>query len=378
LAGAAAEQKRIVLFEKSGRSVALPKLLHPFHNNGCVAMPLPPFLSESIPSELMRLAREDVESDFHRLVLADWLEQRGDADAIELSRILRMSFGCDRLVLPQDAVAERYRPLAGARRGWFCGPWNGDETSLERLWLASPRAIELPGGSQMELEYIPAGTFMMGSPETEADRRPDETLHEVTISKSFYMGKYPVTQAEWLMVMANNPSHFKRARFPVENVSWDDAMEFCANVKQQTGQAICLPTEAEWEYACRAGTTTPFHFGKALNGTQANCDGNYPYGTTTEGPHLQETSAVGSYPANAWGLHDMHGNVWEWCSDWYGEYPIIIVTDPQGPQKGEYRVLRGGSLYGYSEDCRASYRSRSSPGFRSLFNGFRVLLPLDF
>jgi len=341
-------------------------------------MPLPPFFSESIPRELMRLAREDVESDFYRLVLADWLEQRGDADAIELSRILRMSFGCDNLVLLENSMAERFRPLAGARRGWFCGPWNGDETSLERLWLASSRTIELPGRNHMELEYIPAGTFMMGSPETEKERGSDETHHQVTISKPFYMGKYQVTQEEWQTVMGNNPSHFKGARLPVEQVSWDDAKAFCAKVKQQTGQAIRLPTEAQWEYACLAGTTTPFHFGTELNGTHANCAGNYPYGTTTEGPFLGKTSTVGNYPANAWGLHDMHGNVWEWCSDWYGEYPVIRVTDPQGQQKGENRVLRGGSWLNYSLYCRASYRDGSNPGYRFNGSGFRVLLPLDF
>ncbi|MFM7114079.1 MAG: SUMF1/EgtB/PvdO family nonheme iron enzyme [Planctomycetota bacterium] len=341
-------------------------------------MPLPPFFSESIPRELMRLAREDIESDFHRLVLADWLEQRGDADAIELSRILRMSFGCDSLVLLENSMAERFRPLVGARRGWFCGPWNGDEISLERLWLASPRTIELPGGNQMELEYIPAGTFMMGSPDTEKDRVLDEVLHQVTISKPFYLGKYQVTQEEWQTVMGNNPSRFKGARLPVENVSWDDAMEFCANVKQQTGQAICLPTEAEWEYACRAGTTTPFHFGKELNGTQANCDGNYPYGTTTKGPYLEKTSAVGSYPANAWGLHDMHGNVFEWCSDWLGAYSKNKITDPHGAQSGEFRVLRGGSWPRNSLRCRASFRDKSGSCYRSPSIGFRVLLPLDF
>jgi len=374
-------------------------------------MPLPTFFSESIPSELMRLAREDVESDFHRLVLADWLEQRGDADAIELSRILRMSFGCDNLVLLENSMAERFRPLAGARRGWFCGPWNGDETSLEWLWLASSRTIELPGGSHLELEYIPAGTFMMGSPETEQDRDSDETLHQVTISKPFYMGKYPVTKAQWSRFVEvrsyrseaetsggayfwtgnewkvdpkrnwKNPGFDQCPGHPVVCVSWNDAqalINWLNGLGQSNLTGLRLPTEAEWEYACRAGTATPFYFGKALNGTQANCDGNYPYGTNTKGPYLQKTSAVGSYLANAWGLHDMHGNVWEWCSDWYGEYPVIRVTDPQGPQEGEARVLRGGSWLSNCRYCRASFRFRIDPGNRYGNDGFRVLLPLDF
>jgi formylglycine-generating enzyme required for sulfatase activity len=139
-----------------------------------------------------------------------------------------------------------------------------------------------------------------------------------------------------------------------------------------------LPTEAEWEYACRAGTTTPFHFGKKLNGTQANCNGNYPYGTTIMGPYLEKTSTVGSYPANAWGLHDMHGKVWEWCSDWYGEYSDDKIADPQGPKKGGLRVLRGGAWNRHSELCRASHRGRGLPGDRYNNVGFRVLLPLDF
>lgn len=385
--------------------------LHPFLNNGCVAVPLPTFFSESIPSELMRLAREDVESDFHRLVLADWLEQRGDADAIELSRILRMSFGCDSLVLLENSMAERFRPLAGARRGWFCGPWNGDETSLERLWLASPRTIELPSGNHMELEYIPAGTFMMGSPETESEKRPNEILHDVTTSKPFYIGKYPVTKAQWSRFVEvrsyrseaetsggaffwignewnldpkrnwRNPGYDQGPKHPVVCVSWNDAqalINWLNSLGQSNPTVLRLPTEAECEYACRAGTTTPFHFGKALNGTQANCDGRYPYGTTTKGPYLQKTSAVGSYLANAWGLYDMHGNVWEWCSDWYGKYPVIGVTDSQGPYIGKTRVLRGGSWLNGSKSCRASFRLRDLPGNRYNSLGFRVLLPLDF
>ncbi|MBM3914324.1 MAG: formylglycine-generating enzyme family protein, partial [Sphingomonadales bacterium] len=249
--------------------------------------------------------------------------------------------------------------------------------SNANLALPPTYEIHFGDGLKLELVLIPAGTFMMGSPKTEQDRGSNEILHQVTISNPFYMGKYQVTQKEWQTVMGNNPSHFKGARLPVEQVSWDDAMAFCAKVKQQTGQAIRLPTEAEWEYACRAGTTTPFHFGKELNGTQANCDGNSPYGTTTKGPYLGKTSAVGSYPSNAWGLHDMHGNVWEWCSDWYGEYPDIRTTDPQGPQKGDVRVLRGGSWYGFPVRCRASYRSRGNPGNRLSYYGFRVILPLD-
>ena len=182
------------------------------------------------------------------------------------------------------------------------------------------RQLDLGGGVQLELILIQAGTFLMGSPASEAERDSDETRHEVTLTQPFYLGKYPVTQAQWKAVMGSNPSYFKGATLPVEKVSWEDAQGFCAKVRQKTGQVVGLPTEAQWEFACRAGTSTPFHFGSALDGTQANCDGNYPYGTTKKGPYLKKTSPVGSYPANAWGLHDMHGNVWEWCQDWDGVY----------------------------------------------------------
>ena len=135
---------------------------------------------------------------------------------------------------------------------------------------------------------------------------------------------------------------------------------------------------AQWEYSCRAGTSTPFHFGNELNGTQANCDGNYPYGTTKKGPYLKKTSPVGSYPANAWGLQDMHGNVWEWCQDWYGEYPKDSIKDPKGISNGEYRVLRGGSWDNRARSCRAGFRFWDAPGYRISGCGFRLLLPLDF
>jgi formylglycine-generating enzyme required for sulfatase activity len=218
----------------------------------------------------------------------------------------------------------------------------------------------------IKLLPISKGKFLMGSPETEMEQYFGETQHEVTISQNFYMGSTEVTQSQYQNVMGNNPSFFKGDELPVENVNWEETIEFCKLLSEmpeekKAGRKYRLPTEAEWEYACRAGTTTPFHFGSQLNGMQANCDGTKPYGTEAEGPHLEKTTAVGKYPANAWGLYDMHGNVGEWCSDWYGRYPAGSVTDPIGPASGKFRVYRGGGFNGYLGYCRSAYRGRTSP-----------------
>ena len=165
----------------------------------------------------------------------------------------------------------------------------------------------------------------------------------------------------------------------VETFSWEEAIEFCKRLSEmpeekKAGHKYRLPTESEWEYACRAGTTTPFHFGSELNGRQANCYGTAPYGTNTKGPNLKKTSPVGTYPANACGLYDMHGNVYEWCSDWYGEYPSGSVTDPSGPATGSIRVYRGGSWRYDAVRCRSANRNWLDPSFRCRYLGFRVAL----
>ena len=149
-------------------------------------------------------------------------------------------------------------------------------------------------------------------------------------------GVYTVTQEQWQAVMGNNPSHFKGEKnLPVEKVSWDDCQEFIKKLREKDKKPYRLPTEAEWEYACRAGTTTPFHFGETISTDQANYNGNFTYGNGKKGVYRKKTTPVGSFPANAWGLHDMHGNVWQWCQDWYGDYPQKDVVDPQGPEKGD-------------------------------------------
>ena len=236
------------------------------------------------------------------------------------------------------------------------------------------RQLDLGGGVHLELILIQAGTFLMGSPASEAERDSDETWHEVTLTQPFYLGKYPVTQAQWKAVMGSNPSDFKGATLPVEQVSWEDAQAFCAKVRQKSGQVVGLPTEAQWDFACRAGTSTPFHFGSVLDGTQANCAGNHPYGTTQKGPYLDKTSPVGSYPANAWGLHDMHGNVWEWCQDRYGDYRRQSVIDPRGPEVASSCVNRGGCWGSEAANCRSASRGRDVSSRRFNWNGFRLAL----
>ena len=233
------------------------------------------------------------------------------------------------------------------------------------------RTITLPGCAEMELVYCPPGEFMMGSPVTEEGRYDDEVQHRVKLTKGFWLGKYPVTQQQWVSVMGNNPSCFKGEDLPVEQVSWKDCQVFVEKVKVALGCRARLPTEAEWEYACRAGTTTPYCWGDMLNGDRANCDGNSPCGTIRTGPYMARTTPVGKYGANAWGICDMHGNVWEWCVDWYGAYSGDAV-DPTGPASGDLRVFRGGCWYRYARYCRSAYRSNSDPGLRCYDVGFRL------
>ena len=226
----------------------------------------------------------------------------------------------------------------------------------------------------MKFVWISPGTFMMGSPKEEKERGDNETQHKVTLTKGFYMGVYTVTQEQWKEVMGNNPSFFKgEKKLPVETVSWDDCQEFAKKLREKDKKLYRLPTEAEWEYACRAGTKTPFYFGATISTDQANYNGNFTYGTSKKGVYREKTTPVGSFPANAWGLYDMSGNLWEWCQDWYGDYPQNDVVDPQGPNTGQLRVLRGGSWNNFPQNCRSAYRVRLGPGLRdSFYGGFRL------
>jgi formylglycine-generating enzyme required for sulfatase activity len=238
---------------------------------------------------------------------------------------------------------------------------------------------DLGSGAILDMVAIPGGSFVMGSPSTEAERDNDEgPQHNVNISP-FFMGKYEVTQAQYEAVMGNNPSDFKGAKRPVENVNWDEAVEFCRKLTQKTGKTYRLPSEAEWEYACRAGTTTPFHFGDTITPDLVNYNSIYPYGAALKGLWRQQTTDVGSFPPNAFGLYDMHGNVYEWCSDkWHDNYNGT-PTDGSSWETGtgHHRVLRGGSWRSLAADCRCAYRGGNSADYWWWGRGFRVAVASD-
>ena len=229
----------------------------------------------------------------------------------------------------------------------------------------------------MSFAYIPPGEFMMGSPADEPGRYDEEKQHKVTLTQGFYMQTTEVTQGQWRAVMGSDPSDFKDCGddCPVENVSWDDVREFIRKLNEKEGgDKYRLPTEAEWEYAARAGTTTPFFFGDCLSTDQANYDGNSPLGGCPKGEYRKKTIPVASFASNAWGLYDMHGNVYEWCQDWFGDYPSGTVTDPGGPSTGSYRVLRGGGWNYVAGHCRAAFRGWLSPDRRYGYLGLRLAL----
>ena len=223
------------------------------------------------------------------------------------------------------------------------------------------KIITLPGGAKMEMIWCEPGTFMMGSPVTEVGRFDDELLHPVTISKGFWLGKYEVTQAQWESVMGSHGSKFKGPSNPVDSVSWEDCQMFIRRANATLGGAARFPTEAEWEYACRAGSKTPIS-GSGSLGDMAWYDKNSD----------SRTHKVGQNKPNAWGFYDMHGNVLEWCADWFGKSDGQAIVDPKGPASGSFRVLRGGCWFFYERDCRSAYRLKRAPGIRNCIYGFRL------
>lgn len=273
------------------------------------------------------------------------------------------------------------------KRHWRMNFFSGTAIGLAVLLLpAQVQAAE-------EFVFIQGGDFEMGSPTLENRREKDEIRHHVTIS-SFYLGSKEVTQSSYRELMGNNPSQFQGEDLPVENVSWYDAVLYCnarSTAENLTPAYIVtgsgddrtvtwnreangyrLPTEAEWEYACRAGTTTPFSTGENVTAQQANYYGTYPYDGFPSGQYRSRTMPVGSFAPNAWGLYDMHGNVWEWCWDWYGSYSGLSAVNPAGADSGTYRVNRGGGWNDFGRHLRSAYRAAYPPENKTFNVGFRL------
>jgi sulfatase modifying factor 1 len=254
---------------------------------------------------------------------------------------------------------------------WASG-WGQDRFGL---W----QSFTVDGVTQV-LRWIPLGDFPMGSPETEVERFEEgvwgETQHPVILTQGFWLADTACTQALWRAVLDEMPSRFQGDERPVEQVSWEDVVErfLPALNRLLPGLEGVLPSEAQWEYACRAGnkTPTPFWFGESLSTDQANFDGNHPYADGPKDSHRRETVEVKALPANGWGLYQMHGNVWEWCVDWLGEYPRDLVVDPEGPPEGRERVLRGGGWFDFGGFCRSAKRGGNDPGNRTDNIGFRL------
>ncbi len=248
---------------------------------------------------------------------------------------------------PDDAAKNRKETLASQQ---------GIAAQTAVVPLPKEACVDLGDGVKMEFVLIQSGTFMMGA-------KPG---HMVTLTRPFYLGKYEVTQSQWERIMGNNPSSFKAGQKPVENVSWDDCQIFVAKLKEKVaGQTFRLPTEAEWEYACRAGTTTWYGFGES----EALID-EYAWYSNNSGA---TTHPVGQKKPNTWGLYDMHGNVWEWCADWYGDYPRTAVSDPIGPASGDRRIFRSGGWRSTAMYCLSPSRNMNYPDYRSYSVGVRLL-----
>lgn len=234
-----------------------------------------------------------------------------------------------------------------------------------------PKELTLDLGTDMpmKLMLIPPGKFVMGSPVTEQGALDDSERpqHEVTISKPYYMGTYPVTQEQYERVMEQSPSFFEGRTNPVETVSWMEAKDFVKKLSQMTGKKVSLPTEAQWEHACRAGSKAPFYFG-----ADDRAMGDYAWYRRLAGEDLPGTQSVGQKKPNAWGLYDMHGNVSQYCADWYAEYAEGPATDPTGPVSGRFRVMRGGNWNFYSEQCRSGARYAVALFHRDPGTGFRI------
>jgi uncharacterized protein (TIGR02996 family) len=299
------------------------------------------------------------------LVLADWLEEQDDPRRAELLRLHRrlLATCCE-----PDSHPERAQ-------------WQRRVVELQDGGVAPcvpQHTLMLPGGVPLVGSFVPPGSFLMGETEYSAEK----PVHLVTLTAGYFLGVHPVTQTQWKAVMGTAPSFFKGPNRPVEQVSWEQCQDFCAKLTAHlSGRGVVgLPSEAQWEWSCRAGTTTHFHFGDVPSTKQFNYSGSLTWNGSKKGENRMATTDVGSFPPNMWGLFDLHGNVWEWCVDAFGPYTGDERTDPIGMSKdsgNSPRVLRGGSWYGNPQDCRAAYRYGVAPAGRNQHIGFRVCFRLD-
>ena len=328
--------------------------------------------SSSHTQELAALNAEvDQQRREHASTVAVAEQSQADAVAAVLAKSQATIEEIEQDLAGELAAATEARDAAEAKTQQFGQQIAAARAERDRLAeeldeLNTPEAFTNSIG--MQLKLIPAGTFSMGSANGDSDEGP---VHEVTITKPYYLGVYEVTNAQWQAVMGDVPSEWKDADRPVESVSWDKAAAFCEALsalpaERQAGRVYRLPTEAEWEYACRAGTTTAYSFGD-----EESLLGDFAWFDDNSG---RQTHPVGQKRPNGWGLYDMHGNVWEWCSDWYGDYAAGAVRDPVGPASGSDRVLRGGSWYDSASLCRSAFRIRFYPSYRFSNLGFRLAL----
>jgi uncharacterized protein (TIGR02996 family) len=307
---------------------------------------------------LLETLARDPGDDTAWLALADALEEQGDsrAEVVRLSLQLRRD-----LHDPEHSTWEsrlRQRLERGVR-------------------VPLPRqVIALPHGEDLSFVLVPPGSFLMGSPESEKFRQRGEQQHRVTLTRPFWMCTHLLTQSQWQAVTGANPSHFQGPYLPVEQVSWHDCRHFCRSLSERLGKPFRLPSEAEWEYACRAGTSTPFAFGETISTDQVNYDGGRTYGHGRLGVFRGRTTPVEHFPANPWGLHDMHGNLSEWCGDRYAPYSAADVVDPKAAPAAadDNVVLRGGGWAFRPVYCRSAYRFSFLPAGRNEFCGCRIVL----
>ena len=284
------------------------------------------------------------------------------------------------VVLPLELTVTPRDPILGSPTDGAWHPRDIDVHAAGTHWVGpvegQPWTLDMGNGVTLEFVWMAPGTFVMGSQDCERDRQDEETPHDVTLTHGFWMGKYEITQTQWRQIMGNDPSHFEGPAKPVECVSWYDGQIFAQRLTgRHPGVHFRLPTEAEWEYACRSTQSRAFYFGWSLNASQANFDGNYPY-RSAKGIYRGETVDVGKFEPNGSGLFDMHGNVYEWCQDWYGLYATTPVTNPVGPAMGFAKILRGGCWNSDGGFCRSAFRERNHPACRSPNNGLRLVATL--